>query len=200
MALTALLAATLPFAAARSVGARDCRSVPGSLTQAASAEGESARCSGFLSRARERPRRTPGGTAVLFTDRVWPEASFETALNADTYAAPGDYALTVGRLRLRARPTADGDRVSTSVEVTNLSSCVLLIDLRFLDGGSYVTRPWLMRVRARRSPTSARPVALDLPDVRLLTPLRDRTTATVFSAEFTVRFVDCAGGARPLFL
>lgn len=153
-------------------------------------------CGDVLAAAVARPRRTEGLSAVLFTAQVWPEASFESALNADTDAAPGRYALTVGHVRLTARPTPDPDRVSATVEVTNLSACLLLLGVRFLDDGEYVSDPWLVRVRSRRPSQEGLPVLVELPDVRLLTPVAQRTSANAFSAELTARFVDCGRRAR----
>lgn len=199
-AVTALLAASAALADARTAFEARCGAVTESVVQATTGEDLAAACGGFLNGAETRPRRTADVTAVLFTTRVWPEASFQALLRADTYAAPGHYELTVGQVRLRAHPTAEGDRVSASVEVTNLSSCVLLLDLRFLDGGSYVTEPWQMRVRSRRSTLSARPVNVHLPDVTLRTPLAARTGTDEFSAEFTARFVDCGRGGGTRFL
>src|SRR5690606_3348635 len=143
------------------------------------------------------PRRTPDVSAVLFTSQVWPGVTFEALLSADTVASPGDYALTVGQVRVTALPAAQRDRVSASVEVTNLSTCLLLLDVRLRDDGAYVGDGWLLRVRARRAGQPPRPLVVTIPEVPLVTPLGVRTAANAFSAELSGRFVECERRTRP---
>lgn len=148
-------------------------------------------CDVRLNAALGHPRRTQRAIEVVFTTEVWPEATIATVLNANTRGAPGAYGLTAGTVRVTARATSDVGHVDASVEVTNHTNCQLLLDIRFLDGGEYVSRPWSLRVRAGRDVLARRPTVLTVRDVRLRTPLDERTSADEFAAEFSARFVEC---------
>lgn len=194
-ALAALLTALATPAYAGAAGDARCRIAPGSV---APAPVERHRAVGCEARAgEERPRRTADVSAVLFTSQVWPGVTFAALLSADTVASPGDYALTVGQVRVTALPAAQRDRVSASVEVTNLSTCLLLLDVRLRDDGAYVGDGWLLRVRARRAGQPPRPLVVTIPEVPLVTPLGVRTAANAFSAELSGRFVECERRTRP---
>lgn len=148
-------------------------------------------CDVRLAAALGHPRRTQRAIEVVFTTEVWPEVTTATVLNANTRGAPGAYGLTAGTVRVTARATADVGHVDASVEVTNHTNCQLLLDVRFLDGGEYVSRPWSLRVRAGRDVLARQATVLTVRDVRLKTPLDERTSADEFAAEFVARFVDC---------
>lgn len=148
-------------------------------------------CDAWLAATLGLPRRTLRATAVVFTTVVWPEVSVSTVLNANTGAAPGDYTLTAGVLRVTARVPDDAAHVNAAVEVTNHTTCQLLLDFRFLDGGEYVTRRRIVRVRAGRDVLARQPVVLNVLGVELRTPLTERTAVDEFAAEFAAHFVEC---------